>query len=71
MNFNHFVLAGTTSDLAQEQKARSIADAIKFRMDLADNPFSSIDEYSGELPLIASLGTKGKKQSIYLRTVHF
>lgn len=61
MNFSDFVLAGTTSDLAQEQKARSIADAIEFRMDLADNPSTSIERYTGELPLIASVGTNGEK----------
>lgn len=61
MNFSDFVLAGTTTDLAKEQKARSIADAIEFRMDLADDPFNSIKRYTGELPLIASLGTEDGK----------
>lgn len=63
MNFTDFVLAGTTSDLAQEQKARNIADAIEFRMDLADNPSRSVERYSGELPLIASVGTKAEKSA--------
>lgn len=60
MNFSDFVLVGTTSDLAREPKARGIADAIEFRMDLVDDPLSSIKRYKGELPLIVSNRVKNE-----------
>lgn len=54
MSFDDFILAGTTTDLTQEPKARGIADAIEFRIDLIDNPIYNIKQYSGELPIIIS-----------------
>jgi len=54
MNFETFVLAAVTPDLGAEPQAREHADALEFRLDLADDPLSQIDAYDGELPLIAT-----------------
>ena len=54
MDFSGFVLAAATNDLAAEPDARGIADAVEFRMDLAETPGDQLDHYDGELPLIVT-----------------
>ena len=54
MNFETPVLAAATADLADEPDAREHADAVEFRLDLADDPLDALAEYDGELPLIAT-----------------
>jgi len=54
MDFDSFVLAAATTDLADEPAARDHADALEFRMDGAEDPLSAIDAYDGEVPLIAT-----------------
>jgi 3-dehydroquinate dehydratase-1 len=54
MNFETFVLAAVTADLTVEPQAREHADAVEFRLDLADDPLAQLDSYNGELPLIAT-----------------
>ncbi len=54
MDFEELVLAAPVSDLADEPAAREHADAVEFRMDLADDPLPALDDYDGELPLIAT-----------------
>lgn len=54
MRFDGFVLAATSVDLADEPAAREHADAIEFRMDGASDPLAVLDDYDGELPVIAT-----------------
>ncbi|AHG03146.1 3-dehydroquinate dehydratase [Halobacterium sp. DL1] len=54
MDFSDFVLAASVSDLADEAAAREHADAVEFRMDLASDPLEALDDYDGDLPLIAT-----------------
>ncbi len=54
MDFEEFVLAAPVSDLGDEPAAREYADAVEFRMDLADDPLPGLDDYDGELPIIAT-----------------
>ncbi|WP_439025509.1 type I 3-dehydroquinate dehydratase [Haloarchaeobius sp. DT45] len=54
MNFDSFVLCASTSDLREEPAARDHADAVEFRMDLATDPLSALDDYDGELPILAT-----------------
>ena len=54
MDLESFVLAASTADLAEEPDAREHADAVEFRMDLAEDPVTQLDGYDGELPLIAT-----------------
>jgi len=54
MDFEEFVLAAVVTDLADEPAAREHADAVEFRMDLADDPLPALDDYDGELPVIAT-----------------
>jgi 3-dehydroquinate dehydratase-1 len=54
MDFDSFVLAAATADLGDEPAARAHADAVEFRMDLADEPLDALAAYDGELPLIAT-----------------
>ena len=54
MNFDTFVLAAATATLDDEPAAREHADAIEFRMDLAEDPLSQLRTYDGELPIIAT-----------------
>lgn len=54
MDFGAFVLAAATADLGEEPDAREHADALEFRMDLADEPLAQLADYDGELPLIAT-----------------
>jgi len=58
MEFEEFVLAASTADLGEEAAVRSVADAVEFRMDLADDPLAALAEYEGELPLIATNRTE-------------
>ncbi|MFC4360031.1 type I 3-dehydroquinate dehydratase [Halobium salinum] len=54
MEFDSFVLAASTADLDDEAAARDDADAVEFRMDLADDPLAALDDYDGTLPLLAT-----------------
>lgn len=54
MHFEEFVLAASVADLADEADARERADAVEFRMDLADDPLAALDDYDGELPILAT-----------------
>jgi len=52
--FEEFVLAASTADLSEEPRAREYADAVEFRMDLADAPLDQLAGYDGDLPLVAT-----------------
>ncbi len=52
--FDGFVLAAATADLNDEPAARTHADALEYRMDLATDPLAGLDDYDGELPLIVT-----------------
>ncbi|MFA9425348.1 type I 3-dehydroquinate dehydratase [Natronorubrum sp. A-ect3] len=57
MDFDSFVLAASTADLTDEPAARHHADAIEYRMDLADEPLAALEAYDagdGELPILAT-----------------
>jgi 3-dehydroquinate dehydratase-1 len=54
MNFESFVLAASTADLAVEPDARNHADAVEFRMDLAADPLAALGEYDGDLPVLVT-----------------
>ena len=52
--FEEFVLAASTGDLSAEPRAREAADAVEFRMDLADEPLAQLAAYNGALPLVVT-----------------
>jgi 3-dehydroquinate dehydratase-1 len=54
MDFDSFVLAAVTADLTDEPAAREDADAIEFRLDLAEEPLDALSGYDGDLPIIAT-----------------
>ena len=54
LEFDSFTLAAATADLDEEPRAREHADAVEFRMDLANDPLTALASYGGELPLIAT-----------------
>ncbi|ELY47947.1 type I 3-dehydroquinate dehydratase [Natronorubrum bangense] len=57
MDFDSFILAASTADLSEEPAAREHADAIEYRMDLADEPLVALEAYDdgdGELPILAT-----------------
>ncbi|WP_440766003.1 type I 3-dehydroquinate dehydratase [Natronorubrum sp. DTA7] len=54
LDFEKFVLAASTADLNEEPVAREHADAIEFRMDLTDEPLAALENYNGELPILAT-----------------
>jgi 3-dehydroquinate dehydratase-1 len=54
LSFETFVLAASTADLSEEPAARGHADAVEFRMDLATDPLAALDDYEGELPILAT-----------------
>ncbi len=56
MEFDSFVLALATGDLADatDERARDHADAVEFRMDLADDPLDALAAYDGDLPVVAT-----------------
>ncbi|NGM69709.1 type I 3-dehydroquinate dehydratase [Natronolimnobius sp. AArcel1] len=55
LQFDSFVLTAATADLADEPAARDHADAVEFRMDLADaDPLEALREYDGDLPILAT-----------------
>ena len=60
LDFDGFVLCASTGDLADAttETARTHADAVEFRMDLADDPLAALDDYSSQaderLPLLAT-----------------
>jgi 3-dehydroquinate dehydratase-1 len=53
-SFDEFVLAAATADLDEEPAAREDADAVEFRLDMADAPLEALDDYDGDLPVIAT-----------------
>ncbi|GGM68194.1 3-dehydroquinate dehydratase-1 [Halarchaeum rubridurum] len=52
--FDDFTLCAATADLADEPAARGHADAVEFRMDLAENPTAQLRDYDGDLPLLVT-----------------
>lgn len=54
LSFESFVLTASTADLSEEPAARSDADAIEFRLDLADDPLAALDVYGGSLPILVT-----------------
>ena len=54
LSFDEFVLAASTDSLADEPAARAHADAVEFRLDLADDPLAQLAGYDGKLPIIAT-----------------
>ncbi|MXR51153.1 type I 3-dehydroquinate dehydratase [Halovenus sp. WSH3] len=54
LSFEEFVLAASTADLSEEPAAREAADAVEYRMDLAENGFEGLAAYDGDLPLIVT-----------------
>lgn len=56
LDFDSFVLTASTADLAvaDDPIARARADAIEYRMDLADDPLAALESYEGELPILAT-----------------
>jgi 3-dehydroquinate dehydratase-1 len=54
MEFESYVLAAVTADLDEEPVARTRADVMEFRLDLADYPLEQLRSYAGELPIIAT-----------------
>ena len=54
LSFDEFVLAASTDTLTDEPAARAHADAVEFRLDLADDPLEQLGGYDGELPIIAT-----------------
>ena len=54
LNFDAFVLAASTDSLADEPAAREHADAVEFRLDLADDPLDQLAAYDRDLPIIAT-----------------
>lgn len=52
--FEEFVLTASTGDLSAEPRARETADAVEFRMDLADDPLAQLADYDGALPLVVT-----------------
>ncbi|SEW06500.1 type I 3-dehydroquinate dehydratase [Halobacterium jilantaiense] len=54
MDFQDFMLAATVGDLSEEPAAREHADLVEFRMDLAEDPLGALDDYDGELPVLAT-----------------
>lgn len=60
MEFGSFVLAASTADLAEEPAARAYADAVEFRLDLAEDPLDQLAGYDGELPVLATNRVRGE-----------
>ncbi len=54
LSFDSFVLAAATDDLSAEPAARTHADAVEFRLDLAAEPLAQLEAYDGDLPLIVT-----------------
>jgi 3-dehydroquinate dehydratase-1 len=52
--FEEFVLAAATADPSEAEAAVPAADALEFRMDLADDPLGALSAYDGPLPVIAT-----------------
>ena len=49
-----FTLAATTNDLDRESQVRDVADVVEFRMDKASDPIGQLDDYGGDLPIVAT-----------------
>ncbi|WIV68274.1 type I 3-dehydroquinate dehydratase [Natrialbaceae archaeon AArc-T1-2] len=54
MEFDSFVLAASTADLADATDAREHADCIEFRLDLADDPLTALESADVALPILAT-----------------
>jgi 3-dehydroquinate dehydratase-1 len=60
MDFSAFVLAASTAKLDDEPAARAHADAVEFRLDLADDGLATLQRYDGELPLLVTNRVAGE-----------
>jgi 3-dehydroquinate dehydratase-1 len=60
MDFTDFVLAASTARLDEEPAAREHADAVEFRLDLADDGLAALRQYSGDLPLLVTNRVAGE-----------
>ena len=58
--FDSFVLAASTPSLADEPAARTHADCVEFRMDLASDGLAALASYDGELPLLVTNRVAGE-----------
>jgi 3-dehydroquinate dehydratase-1 len=54
IDFASFTLVAATADLDDEPAARGTADAVEFRMDMANDPLAALADYDGDLPLVAT-----------------
>ncbi len=54
LDFDGFTLAASSATLADASAARSDADCVEFRMDLAADPLAALETYDGELPLLVT-----------------
>lgn len=54
MDFEEFVLAASTAELAEEPAARGHAAVVEYRMDLATEAVDTLGAYDGELPILAT-----------------
>lgn len=50
--FDEFVLAASVAELSAAEQVSRYADAVEFRMDLAENPQKQLQAYDGSLPII-------------------
>lgn len=60
MDFGSLVLAAVMADLTDEPAARPYADAVEFRLDLAEAPIEQLAAYDGELPVLATNRVRGE-----------
>lgn len=58
MTISDFALAASTNKLKHEEEFRDSADLVEFRMDKAEDPIEQLNEYEGELPIIATNRTQ-------------
>ncbi|KTG09656.1 3-dehydroquinate dehydratase [Haloprofundus marisrubri] len=56
MEFDSFALAASTGDLEVTTMpvVRDHADIVEFRLDLAEDPLESLDDYDGDLPVLVT-----------------
>lgn len=55
IDFREFTLCASTAELGVEPAAREAgADALEFRLDLAEEPLVALDDYDGDLPVLVT-----------------
>lgn len=59
MDFSELVLVALVDELSEEPEARPFADAIEYNVRGSSTDLESLDEYQGELPIIATSGIAG------------